>query len=109
MTISIWGWGSSSITTWGWGTFITDYVPLLFGRFLYDGAWTWVIRRDIIEVRDQDSNVFLRMRPSSVLERSLGTDGALLRPVPDPAIQRSPGDSIPIERSQGWPWQTGDT
>ncbi len=86
MTISIWGWGSSSITSWGWGQFITDYVPVLFGLYLQGGAWTWVIGRDAIEVRDQDSNVFLRMKPSPILERSL--------------------DGVPIERSQGWPWQT---
>ncbi len=91
MTISIWGWGSSSITSWGWASFIIDYVPILFGSYLHGGAWTWVITRDSIEVRSQDSStVFFRTKPSSILIRS-------------------PGDITPLERSQGWPWQTGDT
>ncbi|KKN59898.1 hypothetical protein LCGC14_0537230 [marine sediment metagenome] len=90
MGISIWGWGSTSITTTGWGgSIVIDYIPVLFGKYLYGGAWTWVITRDNVEIRSQDSStVFFRTKPSSI-------------PV------RSPGDITPTERSQGWPWQTG--
>lgn len=109
MSISIWGWGATSVTTWGWGSWYADYVPVLVGHFVRGGAWTWVIKRDVIEVRDQDNVVFLRLRPSPIPERSFGPDGAILRIAPDPAPLRRPGDSPPIERSQGWPWQTGDT
>jgi hypothetical protein len=88
MTISIWGWGSSSITAWGWGSSITDYIPVLFGQYIHGGAWVWVITRDSIEIRSQDSSTaFFRTKPSLI-------------PV------RSPGDTTPTERSQGWPWQT---
>lgn len=108
MTISVWGWGATSITTWGYGKCCEDYIPVLVCIYLGGGAWSCVLKRDdaegIVEIRSQTNGVFLRLkgipglREKSILlaDRSKGIPGLREKP------------STVDERSQGWPWQSGE-
>jgi len=88
MTISVWGWGATSITTWGYGICCEDYVPVLVCTYLGGGAWSCVVDREgDVDIRSQTSDAFLRLK---------GVPGQRLKP------------SEVTERSQGWPWQSGE-
>lgn len=88
MTISVWGWGATSITTWGFGPYGVEYIPALIGTYLSGGAWSCIVDREgDIDIRSQTSSAFLRLK---------GT----------PIERLKPGQIT--NRSQGWPWQSGE-
>ncbi len=90
MSITTYGWGSSSISCWGWGGGMAGVIPVtpadLFAQYVGRAAYTCVITRDYLEViyREKDE-IVLRVKLDDLSER-----------VWDVLLERAKPQSIPI-------------
>ncbi len=87
MSISLWGWGSPSITTLGWGA-RRELVPWLSADYVIKGTGTRIPRDEIAEVRE----VSERERPDIAPTR---TPGEVPTRTPGEAPPRRKPDEVP--------------
>lgn len=74
MSITTYGWGSSSISSWGWGAGLAGVIPVtpadLFARYVGRAAYTCVITRDYLEIRYREKDsIILRLKLEDISER----------------------------------------
>jgi len=95
MSISIWGWGSSALTTAGFGYYSTEWIPILLAEYLENSnVYTCVLTRDYVEVLLRiTGDVVLRVRPDQIPVRERGE-----------LMSRIRAEDV-LVRSKGWPWQ----
>jgi len=107
MSITTYGFGSSSISCWGWGGGMAGVIPVtpvdLFAQYVGRVAYTCVITRDYLEViyREKDQ-IVLRLKLEDISERvwntllerikpqsiSIREKGALIRREEETLLQR---------------------
>lgn len=76
MTISVWGFGGTSISDWGWGTNLGGFIPILLAQYMYDQpAYECILAREYTEIISRDEeDVLPRTRPDIILDRETSTE-----------------------------------